>query len=57
MVGVEGGVWVGIDRYDNDGVARYTVLSYLPYEGQGGTPRRYSVQGVLLLGTIRIIRY
>lgn len=29
VVGVEGGVWVGIDRYDNDGVpsdAKYTVL-------------------------------
>lgn len=30
VVGVEGGVWVGIDRYDNDGVpsdVKYIVLA------------------------------
>ena len=45
VVGVEGGVWVGIDRYDNDGVrsdAKYTVLFLLtipkgrePHPGDG----------------------
>lgn len=61
---MEGGVWVGIDRYDNDGVpsdAEYTVLpsstvcAFLQYQGPGGTPWR--CVRVLLLGTIRIIQY
>lgn len=53
MVGVEGGVWVGIDRYDNDGVpsdAKYTVLACVQYHGQGGHTPAERRTGVFPLG-------
>lgn len=43
--GVEGGVWVGIDRYDNDGVhSDAESLMYFPLTGGrvGDSLQRYS---------------